>query len=512
MRTFLGHIENFFSDLLNFVVKDLLKEELKIKFAETKATDVVNSVINEALKENFEIIYFYAEVPDRDLDKIAGEMCEPLFEKMMSDLVEFLARRAILAEKCASENQKKIVENTIRDEITGMVSASRRLVAQTKMLVCDDLRTNLIDQIVIDMVQPMFEKAFHAENIVQTSEKTILDDVITDLVRNIAISEIEQTKALDSCLSGSWVSNQPDFSYLSAGGRRLLASNKLTEQEIFRKISINSLKQIGFLTNDMKIVTRWWERTAGSPKKSSRFSIASILGNKEEEKCEENVASGRRKSILDEIRDLQEHLQNQIGSKLLFETSKTPQGQKSVHKSALTPKIPTPGKEFPKTPATPTKTPKDYRSDFQKELPVQPETAAPEMTERPSPDLRPSPIPDGAQLTPPEAKLKDVAEASHVGSLLDLPMPMIPQISLPTPSPAPAKKKVRREKVPPKSKNEDIRKSLKNRAVLEQNPVKRPKLCSDRVHVPIDDGTIRLVDNYRLDAIIGEGTFGQERF
>ena len=263
----------------------------------------------------------------------------------------------------------------------------------------------------------------------------------------------------------------------------------------------------------MKIVTRWWEKSAGSPKKSSRFSIASILGNKEEEKSLESQTSGRRKSILDEIRDLQEHLQSQIGSKLHFETSKTPQGAKSAHKSALTPKIPTPGKEFPKTPGTPTKTPKDYRSDFQKELPVQPENAVPEMTERPSPDLRPSPVPEGAQITPPEAKLKDVAEASHVGSLLDLPMPIIPsQVALPTPTSTPSRKKVRKEKIPPKSKNDEIRKSLKSRTLLEQASVKKPKICSDRVHVPIDDGTIRLVDNYRLDAIIGEGTFGQECF
>ena len=224
----------FYADVLNRVTKDVIEDFLKTEIlkhvAQKKSSEIIDAVVTESLKENFEIIYFYAEVPNRDLDKIASEICDPLFEKLLTQKIERIVKTAFVKESLIFESQKIIIENTIRDEISSMISSSRRQVAQTKMLVCDDLRTKVIDQIVIETIEPILKKLTQGESAIQSVEKKITDDVLDDLIKDIVKSEIELTKSLDNVLAGSWVSHQPDFSYLSAGGRRLLVKG---DQEYF---------------------------------------------------------------------------------------------------------------------------------------------------------------------------------------------------------------------------------------------------------------------------------------
>ena len=298
---------------------------------------------------------------------------------------------------------------------------------------------------------------------------------------------------VETNLTGTWIASLPDYKYLSADGRHLLFIHKLFSQNIFRKITLTSLGTIGFSTKDFKMVKSWWHQS-NQPKKNP-FSIASILGTCDDEASKDQPsqrtrtdpgpttavpAPARRKSILDEIRDLQQSLQISM----------------DVLPKGLTPHPPTPGKEFPKTPATPLNTPKDFRSDFQKDLHQQ----------------LPPPSPTGGPQTPPEPP-KDTVPAPVVSSLLDLPMPNLIDIPKTAEAASPAKTRRSRKRsekgdTGPLS-NEDARRALKSRSTLDTLTLKMPSISAQRVPDSAENDSIRLVDNYRLDAIIGEGTFGQ---
>ena len=61
------------------------------------------------------------------------------------------------------------------------------------------------------------------------------------------------------------------------------------------------------------------------------------------------------------------------------------------------------------------------------------------------------------------------------------------------------------------SRTEETRKLLQSRSSLSAHAIAAPEMCSRRAMQVSNEEKdhIRLVDNYRLDSIIGEGTFGQ---
>lgn len=518
-------IDDVITDLIRPVGECALVEHM----GEERTNSVINScfdlivgnVIESELSEIFETVFLYSrlEAPLSDVvqERLLNEVSTELIDSFISgSIVPDLVSRELfgfkLKSRLADDLTSQIAEQVISQQLRQLMQTARREDAQLKMLLADNVRQRLIDDVIESYAYPIVTNIAIAERTTLNYTSDIINLVITDLITKLVTSEIIDVQNVEINLTGSWVGSLADYKYLSADGRRLLLLHKLFSQDIFLKISIASLGTIGFSTKDLKLVNAWWQM-ANQPKKS-KFSIASILGVNESDnevgKEEVKSSSVRRKSILDEIRDLQASLQKSIDKSDDDDgrSAIAPFGTKSQFDKGLTPHPPTPGKEFPRTPATPLKTPKDYRSHFQKDFPQQ---------DQPSPDI----ITIGPPTPPETTTIKDPTFIPIVPSLLDLPMPnlidlprnneVVNEISISSKTPCAQKKRKRLEKDDrPLTSHDDIRRCLKPRSNLDITKIRRPTICAPRLAMaPDEDAGIRLVDNYRLDAIIGEGTFGQ---
>ena len=506
--------------------------------------EILANVVNAKLSETFETIFFYLktekaplerEAQDGVLAQIANSLIASCVGEIVAETVATEAQKARVRAQICDATLSALVNETVAAETRQLIGCVQRETARIKMLLADAARRDLIDSAVAAFCRKVLPNLMSREALASEVMEQILSAQIATMLDELIRAQFE---AEEMALQSSWVASLPDYKYLSAEGRRLLCRNKLLSQEIFLKIAPASLAAIAFSTKDAKLVNSWWQlvNTSQSKSQPKRFSIASILGTKEN--CEENEAKARdeplgdvsshldlgrvgtsedesaanhprRKSILDEIRDLQQSLQGTIDPS----SSKTPQcGTKGVFEKAnLTPHPPTPGKDFPRTPATPLKTPKDYRSDFQKDLPQN----------QNSPDIAPN-SPEPAKQTAfndPEPQEEPEAQPTQQPtSLLDLPMPNLIDLSKSTAEDCEnlpkalscARKRRKTEPSEKLSRTEETRKLLQSRSSLSAHTIAAPEMCTTRAMVSNEEKDhIRLVDNYRLDSIIGEGTFGQ---
>ena len=267
---------------------------------------------------------------------------------------------------------------------------------------------------------------------------------------------------------------------------------------------------------DRGIVLRWWD-SVHVQHKSNPFSIASILARPASANPECASSQTPQKKTLDprhpstrwsnpsQQRSRWHHLPPENAPKVSAGFSGTdPRVVERQHPRQHGHHAQPPGESLPKTPATPTV--KDYRSDFEKRVLKSPVVSgglpSTSFLNNPAANPKPGPI----TVTAPS-----VTKQQNI-SLLDLPMPnLLPGAVEKPKTEKPKTKKRKKEYLSSAYQDLDLVTGDSNyrKYLTSRSPVaitRLPSLCQDRVR---DSADIKTVDNYRLDSIIGEGTFGQ---
>ena len=424
-----------------------------------------------------------------------------------------------------------VVVEFCRELLAERVQFERELTRRRfRTLLTDEKRNQIVSETVGEMTRELMRREVSRFEAVQEEREILVNETLYEVLREMVHEEHEELKThlnrerIEHALSGSWISRQFKYDDLSLAGRETLVSHKLTERNTFEKISRSSIASIDMAPGDTTIVQRWWDEVHVQ-RKTNPFSIASILAKPDTAKMPTpkktptatlstpTVHQPRRSSVLDDIIFLQKTLQKSVlgagaSSACL---AKTPGGT-----APITPNPLTPGKAFPRTPATPTV--KDYRSDFEKKvLKNNALSLADHLTPDQATPLTPpilhklklvNPLPSTSFLSQPNTSGPITVTAPSVAkkiSLLDLPMPSLLPSSSSSYSPSKTTIKVKRRKKDYLSSayqdldqvtgDSNYRKFLASRSPLQITRL--PSLCRQRHQVEHAASDIKTVDNYR---------------
>ena len=258
------------------------------------------------------------------------------------------------------------------------------------------------------------------------------------------------------------------------------------------------IQSLNLSEEDAVLIERWWHEA--QPKK---FSISTLLGKSpsSSQAAAPKVQPGMTGAIIAQeqadVFDPLSALGLEYNTKRRQSIMEELNGLKYAVCDSKSPKVATPGKD--KLGANSKGTPKDYRSNFQKGTRIKNAI----KTRASMKDKRPKKVKDrsgacSSNSNSPKSVSHDTPNTSSATS-------SVTAKSTPSSSKTVSKSRPRKLQRPTENVFDGIRRALGER----KSSVKSvPSLCGPRKDLTSED-PIDCVDNFRLDAIIGEGTFGQ---